>query len=86
MFAHHAVAAIIKFGWVRIVAKPAVGPLPDFYLQIQEVGGIAYNALRETIANLVQCGRKVQIVGPQAPCSQHIRDREMAFRSKRGSR
>jgi outer membrane lipoprotein SlyB len=47
---------------------------------------MAYNAMRETIASLVRCGRKVQIAGPRAACSQRIRVSEIAFRSKRGSR
>src|ERR1700747_3821591 len=54
-------------------AKPWVGRPPDFSLQIQEAGGMTYDAMREMTAGLVQCGRKMQTAGPRATCSQRIR-------------
>jgi hypothetical protein len=50
-------------------AKLPVGRPPDSYQQIQEVGGMVYNAMRETIARLVRCGRKVRIAAPRAAYS-----------------
>src|SRR6516165_2968757 len=63
--------------------KLLVGQPPDFYLQIQEAGGMTYNPMREIIASLVRCGRKPAIAGPRAACSRRIRDREMPL-VKRG--